>query len=527
VGGPLIRSVRGQEQRLFLAVAGAALIFFSLAPLAALLAQAGTSARQALDVLAEARPWLLLARSVALAAIVTMLALALGIPLGILVGRTDAVGRRGAAVLHALPAFLPPFLLALGWFHAFGAGGWLGSTASSGVLFSAVGLVGVLTLAFTPVVTVLVALALQGIDPSLEEAGRTAAATGRVILRISLPAASPALALAVLVVFVLAFSELGVAMFLRVDTYPAAVFARMGGIDYAPGEALGLVLPLVPIALLVLFLERRFVGARSFAVLALRGSQRSPLALGRWRRLASALLWLAAGASAAPVLFLCWRAGSGGGFTQVGSWLDRAPLNSLLSGAAAATVVTLGGLILGHAAARRVPGSLALDAIAVLAFVTPAAVLGVGLIELWNRPGLSPVYGTLGILVVGYVARYAVIGIRTIASVVAQSPVHLEEAAAVAGAGFVRRLVRIVVPLHARGLACAWLLVLVFCLRDLEMAVLFYPPGGEPSTVRIFTLEANGPPGVVAALAVAHVAMTAVVLLFSAPMMMRRRTARG
>jgi iron(III) transport system permease protein len=110
------------------------------------------------------------------------------------------------------------------------------------------------------------------------------------------------------------------------------------------------------------------------------------------------------------------------------------------------------------------------------------------------------------------VARYAVIGVRTIGALVAQTPVHLEEAAATAGAGFARRLSRILVPLHARGVGFAWLLALVFCLRDLELAALYYPAGGEPLTVRIFTLEANGPEPVVAALAVVHVAMTAAVL---------------
>jgi iron(III) transport system permease protein len=66
------------------------------------------------------------------------------------------------------------------------------------------------------------------------------------------------------------------------------------------------------------------------------------------------------------------------------------------------------------------------------------------------------------------------------------------------------------VPLHREGIALAWLLAFVFCLRDLELPVLYYPPGGEPLTVRLFTLEANGPEPVVAALALVQVAITAV-----------------
>ena len=91
------------------------------------------------------------------------------------------------------------------------------------------------------------------------------------------------------------------------------------------------------------------------------------------------------------------------------------------------------------------------------------------------------------------------------------------------GAGFVRRLTRILLPIHARGLGAAWLLTALFCLRDLEAAVLIYPAGSEPLTVRIFTLEANGPRGVVAALACSQVALSAGVLALGALPLLGRR----
>ena len=152
----------------------------------------------------------------------------------------------------------------------------------------------------------------------------------------------------------------------------------------------------------------------------------------------------------------------------------------------------------------------------VLAFVTPAAVLGVGLIGLWNRPATQPIYGTLAIIVIGFVARYAVLPTRTFALAVARTSPHFEESAAVEGAWFLRRLVRIVVPLHARAIVAAWLLAFVFCLRDLETTILFYPAGSAPLTVRIITLEANGPEPVVAALALVHASIVAAALVLTA-----------
>jgi iron(III) transport system permease protein len=181
------------------------------------------------------------------------------------------------------------------------------------------------------------------------------------------------------------------------------------------------------------------------------------------------------------------------------------------------------GLIVGHAAARRLPGATILDSACMLAFVMPAAILGAGVMKLWNRAGARLVYGTLAIVVIGFVARYAVVGVRVVACAVAQSSAHLEEAAAASGARFGRRLAHIVLPVHARGVAFAWLLALVFCLRDIETVILFYPPGSEPLTVRIFTLEANGPPAIVAGLCLLHVAITAAAVAVGAVLVRRRR----
>lgn len=493
-------------------MAGTLLAVACVAPLAVLLVREGASWPSALGLFAQASAFRLLVRSLALSLVVTAMALGIGLPAGVLIGRTDARGGRPALLLHAFPMFLPPFLLALGWYRVWGAQGLLGSELTSRVLFGEVGLIAILGLTFAPVVTALVAMGICSVDPSLEEAARSHARPLRVVTRILLPSAAPAVALGALIVFTLAFSELGVPMFLRVETFPAAVFARLGGIAYAPGEALGLVLPALGLALVLLVMERRLVGSRSYSVLGLRTPRREPLPLGRWCGPATMGIWTLAFASAAPLGALAWGALAGGGMARVGPWLTGAPWVSLLTSALAATLIVAIGLVIGHAAARRYRGAAALDAASVLAFVAPAAVLGIGLMALWNRPSSRPIYGTAAILVVGHVARYAVVGVRTIGVLISQMPVHLEEAAAAAGAGFGRRLVGIVVPIHARGLVMAWLLALVFCLRDLELAVLYYPPGMQPLTVRIFTLEANGPAPVVAALATVQLAMTAAIV---------------
>jgi iron(III) transport system permease protein len=413
----------------------------------------------------------------------------------LIAARSDAPGRRLACALHILPGFVPPYLLALGWFHVVGREGLLGSERSASLFFGELGAVAVLTLALAPLATALSALGSWGMDASLEEAARAVARPARVLGRIVLPAATPAIALAALLIFALALSEVGVPMFLRVDAYPAVVLARLAGIDFAPAEAVVLVLPLAVLAFGLLAIERRLVASHDYAVLGLRGAARAPLPLGAWRLPAAGVCALAALLAVTPLLALGAVAVRGGDLAAVSQWIG--------------TSLGVSVFPLAHALVRRRPGARFVDGLAILVFVTPAAVLGVGLIHTWNRPSTAWIYGSVAIVVLGFVARYAAVGLRTNASVFAQSSVQLEESAAVLGAGYLRRLVGLLVPLHWRGLFSAWLLALIFCLRDLESAILTYPAGGAPLTVRIFTLEANGPEPIVAALACVQVVVIA------------------
>ena len=523
MGWPL--AIQRRQEPILLTGAGVALGVLALLPLVSLGGELfmGEALRHAGEALSTPRTWLLFATSLGFAAAVTALSLAVGLPLGVLLGRSDLPCRGLALWLHAFPVFVPPFLLGLGWFHLFGRTGFTGSDATARLLFSWPGAVAVLAMALTPIVTSLVAVGLQGIDPSLEEAAVLVAGPWRAAARILLPLVRPAIALAALVVFSLAFSELGVPMFLRVNVYPAMVFSRLGGVDYAPGEAFALALPLFAVAVALLLFERRAAGRRSFAVLGLRTRESTALRVGRWRPLALAFAAVATLVPLVPIAALVLRALQGGGFSDLSRWMGGSVGNSLLDAFAAATAILIVAVFIGHAAARGRRGGVGLDALGVLAFVTPASVLGVGLIAMWNRPALQAVYGTSAMVALALAARYGAIALRTSAVSFSQGSEHLEEAAAMTGARFLRRMRRILLPIHGRGLAAAWLLALVFCLRDLETAVLLYPAGEEPLTVRIFTLEANGPQPVVAALSCVQVAMTALVLAGGAALLLRRR----
>ncbi|HZX43293.1 MAG TPA: hypothetical protein VFE93_15740 [Myxococcaceae bacterium] len=444
----------------------------------------------------------LFAQTVIRSAGVAIVSVALGLVLGTLLFRTDVPLRRTALALHMLPLFLPPYLLALGAAQLFGRGGLLGSDATSRLLFGEPGAIGLQILAFAPIVTGLVGLGLSSVDASLEDAARVLAPPWRVLTGVLLPLSWPSVTLGALLVFALSFSELGVPMFTRVRAYPAAVFARLGGMQYLPGEAVGLVLPLLGVAALLLLIERT-IAARMRGVRGIRrDAPRVPLG-GTWPAL---LVLLAAGAAALlPIVGLATRGLSA--LPALSTWLGTSLESSVLASAGTATAVTGLAAVLGFSLGRRrLPGRI-VDALAALSFVAPAAILGIGLITVWNRPSTAAIYGSVAILMLGWSARYAVLGIRPVALAVSLTPSTFEDAARVSGARFPRLMVSIVAPLQRKALAAAWLFTFAFCLRDLETAILYYPPGHEPLTVRIFTLEANGPGPVVAALALVQLVL--------------------
>jgi iron(III) transport system permease protein len=507
-----VSRARSRWQEPAATLVAASLLCVAIVPPLAHLALELLGSTHALGLLADGRLWWLLARSISSSLAVTLLALAVGAPLGVLFAAGALPLPRLLFAAHVSVALVPPFLPALGWFHLWGRQGVFGSELSARLLFSDVGVVVVLAICFTPIVTALTAIGVHGVEPSLEEAARLVGGPLRTATRVLVPCAAPAISLGAIVVFALAFSELGVPMFLRVDAYPAVVFARLGGLDFAPGEAAIFVLPSVAVALGLFSLERRFAGRRAIA--ALGGHRaRAPLFRAAARAgaprphpAACAFASLAALASALPLASLAAQARRAD-VEEVWRWMGESAWNGLRASALAALVMTLVALVLGRALARRSPGSGVLDGLATLAFVLPSSIVGVGIVGAWNRPATSWLYASFGVLVVGFVARYGVVATRAFAAVVAQVPASLDDAARTVGAGYLRRLA-LLAAMTKRQLVATFVIALVLALRDLETAALFYPPGGEPLTVRIFTLEANGPPAVVSALAVLHVLIT-------------------
>jgi ABC-type Fe3+ transport system permease subunit len=176
---------------------------------------------------------------------------------------------------------------------------------------------------------------------------------------------------------------------------------------------------------------------------------------------------------------------------------------SLLLAATGATAVVAVAVWLGYARARarfRI-GRMA-DIVFLVLFATPSTIVGVGLIGLWNRPGpVGVVYGTDGMFLLAYLARFVPIAALILAASVRAVPLSHEEAAAVGGAGWLRTMSRVVLPQIRLGVAAAWVIAFVLAFGELGVSILVAPPGEATLPIRIYTLIANTPPSHIAVLA--------------------------
>ncbi len=510
--GPATSGMRGWGITWSLVVSLVVLV--CLAPLAALLVQllsSATAVTRIWTVFSSTTSWLLLLRSIRLALGATALALALGLPLALFFASIRCRARPLLLLAHLFPLFLPPFLMALGWYHLLGPHELGRGRSLFAPLASEWGFVVMVGLTYMPAATGLTLLGLLGVDRGLEDAALVDVGPWRTVTRVLLPLARPAVTLAGLVIFALSLSELGVASFLRITTYQSLVMAQVGGVAFVPAEALGLLLPMILLGLALLGLERRAIGRRSFASLGTSLGGRRTYDLGRWRLPVTILAWAAALAPSLPLLGLAWRSGWSG--VQLGwNWMGPTLVNTLEASFWTACLASALGLVAGWGLARG--GRLAglVDALSFLGFLVPGMVLGVGIVALWNHQATQFVYGSTLVLVLGLASRSMILASRAMAVAVSHSPVSPEEAALCLDGSYLRLLGRVVLPANARWLVAGWILGMVFAMRELSAVVVFYPPGGDTLPLRIFTLEANGPPRAVAGLSLIHVAATALVV---------------
>ena len=466
--------------------------------------------------LGDERQRSLMLNTVMLGVGVTAFAFAVGTPVGFVLARCDPRRIWLARLIFAVPLVLPSYVLGLAWIILFGS-------QTSSFVYSIPAAVVILGFSLYPIVMLTVEAALRSVPARLEEAGRLAAPPISVLVKITLPLIAAAVSASLIIVFILAISDFAVPGLLRVRVYTTEVFTAVAAF-YDFKLATVMALPLAAVAALA-SIAALGVGRQPFISRAERGQ------LGlRWntaaQQAAVAGLLLAAVATVGVPVGAVMAEARGGRSAYVDAVSMDALRNSIVWGAAGASLVVLVGSVLGHWRRTASPRAAHLaEGLWVTIFAVPATIVGIGIIALWNRPGMASVYQTGIIVVVAYFSRFLPIAALLCGAFLRRVPAGVMEAASVSGASWIRTVTRIVVPMSRDGLAAVWLAMFILMLGDVALAILVSPPGESNLAVRAYTLIANSPTGDVARIALVQIGVTVVPLLAIALITLKHRAA--
>lgn len=453
------------------------------------------------------------------------LSLVIGTVLAWLISRTDMFGRRWFATALIVPYMLPAWTFALAWTTLFknrtvgGQPGWfeaMGLTPPDWVAYGRFPITIILALHYTPFVILLFGSALRRFDSQLEDSARILGAHRyQVALQVILPLMRPALLSSMVLIFAKCLGEFGVPYVLglpvKFEVLSTSLFRSIA--SRQTGVAGVVAASIMLIGIITLMIDARLVReARRFVTIGSKGSMNRQSRLGKMRLpatgFAAAIFVLSVGL---PLLTLALSTVmkmparfTFDNFTLdywIGSNLNTVALQTgvLLSpdlwAAAKNTMMIVGlasltsgilGLLVGYVVIRTPVRALSvyLRQVTFLPYLVPGIAFAAAYLSLFAVPrGPMPaLYGTVTILILALIADQMPYASRAGISAMTQLGKDPEEAAQIAGAGWFRRMISIVIPIQKGSLVTGVLLPFISGIKGLSLFVILAVPSTDVLT---------------------------------------------
>ena len=446
-----------------------------------------------------------LLNSLAIAGITTVAATLLTLPLAWVMTRFRFPGKALFGGLLLMPMILPPFVGAIGLRQLLSRYGslnlalvkiglvredqpidWLGSGGFWGIIVLQV-------FNLYPILFLNVSAAMANIDPSLREAAQNLGANGwRLFRTVTLPLILPGYFAGAIIVFIWAFTDLGTPLifgFSRV--VPVQIFDALNEVRTNPmGYALVVFVLLLTVVLFIV--SKKLLGSRRYEMLS-RGSTAGAEVAANRRQVAA--IWLALGAVLAlallPHAMVIVHSLAGHWFYSVlpTNWTtanyveifhDKLTVTSVRNSLFYSSLSALLDLALGVVIAwlltrRKVPFAGILDGLAMLPLALPGIVLAFGYVAAfdnfkirWMDEYLNPRNNPTLLLIIGYSVRRLPYIVRSAYAGFQQTSTTLEEASANLGAGPLRTLRKITLPLVMANLIAGTILTFSFAMLEVS-----------------------------------------------------------
>ncbi len=479
--------------------------------------------------------WTALINTLVISGLTTLFGVILAFPLAFLVGRTDMYGKKFFRTLFVTTYMVPPYVGAMAWLRLL--------NPNAGVLnkflmqifnlskapfniYTVGGIVWVLTCFYYPYAFITISRAMEKMDPSLEEASKISGASPiKTLMTITIPMMTPSIIAAGLLVFVASASAFGIPSIIGAPGQIYTVTTRIIdfvhiGSEEGLNDAMVLAVFLMAIANIVLYITTFVIGKRQYITMSGKSTRPNIVELGKWRMpitvIISIFSFLVVILPFVTVALTSFTVNMGKPIglsnMSMSAWnkvFSRASIlsstkNSIIAGLAAAFFGIVISCIMAYLLQRtNVKGKRIPDFLITLGSGTPSVTIALALIISMSGKFKINIYNTLTIMIIAYMIKYMLMGMRTVVSAMSQVHPSLEEAAQISGANWLHMLKDVTVPLIGASIVAGFFLIFMPSFYELTMSTLLYSSNTKTIGYELYIYQTYHSQQVASALATA------------------------
>ena len=479
--------------------------------------------------------WTALINTLVISGLTTLFGVILAFPPGFLVGRTDMYGKKFFRTLFVTTYMVPPYVGAMAWLRLLNPNAGVLNKFLMQVfnlskapfnIYTIGGIVWVLTCFYYPYAFITISRAMEKMDPSLEEASKISGASPiKTLMTITIPMMTPSIIAAGLLVFVASASAFGIPSIIGAPGQIYTVTTRIIdfvhiGSEEGLNDAMVLAVFLMAIANIVLYVTTFVIGKRQYITMSGKSTRPNIVELGKWRMPITVIISI----FSFFVVILPFVTVALTSFTvnmgkpiglsnmSMSAWnkvFSRASIlsstkNSIIAGLAAAFFGIVISCIMAYLLQRtNVKGKRIPDFLITLGSGTPSVTIALALIISMSGKFKINIYNTLTIMIIAYMIKYMLMGMRTVVSAMSQVHPSLEEAAQISGANWLRMLKDVTVPLIGASIVAGFFLIFMPSFYELTMSTLLYSSNTKTIGYELYIYQTYHSQQVASALATA------------------------
>ena len=479
--------------------------------------------------------WTALINTVVISGLTTLFGVILAFPLAFLVGRTDMYGKKFFRTLFVTTYMVPPYVGAMAWLRLLNPNAGVLNKFLMQVfnlskapfnIYTVGGIVWVLTCFYYPYAFITISRAMEKMDPSLEEASKISGASPiKTLMTITIPMMTPSIIAAGLLVFVASASAFGIPSIIGAPGQIYTVTTRIIdfvhiGSEEGLNDAMVLAVFLMAIANIVLYVTTFVIGKRQYITMSGKSTRPNIVELGKWRMpitvIISIFSFFVVILPFVTVALTSFTVNMGKPISlsnmSMSAWnkvFSRASIlsstkNSIIAGLAAAFFGIVISCIMAYLLQRtNVKGKRIPDFLITLGSGTPSVTIALALIISMSGKFKINIYNTLTIMIIAYMIKYMLMGMRTVVSAMSQVHPSLEEAAQISGANWLRMLKDVTVPLIGASIVAGFFLIFMPSFYELTMSTLLYSSNTKTIGYELYIYQTYHSQQVASALATA------------------------